>query len=252
MGVNGETTAAFMALSAHLYEQTLIPQYLSAATLSADFVINHLYGGKIKPDGINVQSCSLSLTLITYNSGFMVGGLSVLTPASGSSGYSSFLLKLILTAVIYPHWINTANGVKIEGAVLTTPYPYSTTYPPSPQIHTPPEPEIRRRRMAKLAWTFGEDILPPEYVFPADSEGKVCEKRVGGVSRFTPRSIPPRSTPRARLNPTSPAPSHSARSAPRKSSRVWTTCRDGGLWLGEWNRKDISEVQSRLRALQVR
>ncbi|KAI0090060.1 hypothetical protein BDY19DRAFT_748273 [Irpex rosettiformis] len=115
MGVNGETTAAFMALSAHLYAQTLIPQYLSAATLSADFIINHLYDGKIILDGMDAGSCSLSSTLVSYNSGFTIDGLSVLAPASGNSSYSSFLSKLISTAVVYPHWTNTANGVIIEG-----------------------------------------------------------------------------------------------------------------------------------------
>ncbi|KAI0083421.1 hypothetical protein BDY19DRAFT_998569 [Irpex rosettiformis] len=115
MGVNGETTAAFTAFSAHLYEWTLIPQYLSAATLSADFVINHLYDGKIILDGINVGSCSLSSTLVTYNSGFMIDRLSVLALATSDSSYSSFLSKLISTAVIYPHWTNTVDGIIIEG-----------------------------------------------------------------------------------------------------------------------------------------
>ncbi|KAI0083240.1 hypothetical protein BDY19DRAFT_998713 [Irpex rosettiformis] len=115
MGVNGETTAAFMALSAHLYEQTLIPQYLSAATLSADFVINHLYDGKIILDAIDIGSCSLFSAPVTYNSGFTIDGLSVLASASSNSSYSSFLSNLISTAVVYPHWTNTVNGVIIEG-----------------------------------------------------------------------------------------------------------------------------------------
>ena len=36
----------------------------------------------------------------------------------------------------------------------------------------------------------------------------------------------------------------------RRSSRVWVT--GNGSWTGEWNRKDIREVQQQLRALRAR
>ena len=41
-----------------------------------------------------------------------------------------------------------------------------------------------------------------------------------------------------------------AQSPGRRSSRVWVT--NNGTWTGEWNRRDIREVQHQLRNLKLR
>ncbi|KAI0083239.1 hypothetical protein BDY19DRAFT_998712 [Irpex rosettiformis] len=118
LSVNGETTAAFMALSAHLYEQTSTPQYLAAAILSVTFIANNLYNGVIILDSINLGTCQTTDAFVTYNSGFTIDGLSILAdvaPKSGSLDFASFLSNLIQTAVVYPHWTNSSDGIIIEG-----------------------------------------------------------------------------------------------------------------------------------------
>lgn len=79
--------------------------------------------------------------------------------------------------------------------------------------------------MAKLARTLGENV-PPEMVFPTATNGR---RMVGSQSR--PICITP---------------------PPRRSSRVWITGSKMGTWTGEWNRRDIEEVQQKLRALKAR
>ncbi|KAI0339185.1 hypothetical protein BDW22DRAFT_1361641 [Trametopsis cervina] len=89
------------------------------------------------------------------------------------------------------------------------------------------ETEVRRKRMAKLARTFGENV-PPEYVFPTSRN--------------------PSSVLRQHRHPEGkPKQQHS----PRPSSQVWTTG-SAGAWTGAWNRKDIGEVQHKLRTLRAK
>ncbi|KAJ3555901.1 hypothetical protein NM688_g2324 [Phlebia brevispora] len=94
---------------------------------------------------------------------------------------------------------------------------------------TPTEAEIRRKRMAKLNRTFGENV-PPEFVFtsaaPTPRAANVSQKMQTQEVVITP--------------------------PPRRSSRVWVTGNSAGNWIGEWNRRDIREVQQKLRALKAR
>ena len=79
------------SLSAHLYEQTSTSQYLSAANLSATFIVNHLYKAGIIMDQINLVNCELPQLFFTYNSGYTIEGVSVLVDIAPemSSEYAS-------------------------------------------------------------------------------------------------------------------------------------------------------------------
>ncbi|KAI0696591.1 hypothetical protein BC835DRAFT_1414147 [Cytidiella melzeri] len=119
-----------------------------------------------------------------------------------------------------------------------SPFITSTTTTPSPLLPDMPrklsEAEVRRKRMAKLNRTFGENV-PPEYVFPRHGQRKAAVADATSPPRQQPRNIP---------IPPSPV--------VRRSSQVWTTGSDTGAWRGEWNRKDIGEVQHKLRTLRVK
>lgn len=136
--------------------------------------------------------------------------------SKGRSGDAPRPLVLRINAVTVP--------------MTDTRVPLSPCTPSSP-THTdlPDEPsatEIRRKRMAKLARTFGENI-PPELVFPQHAP----------IPRQT-----------VSLDSGSQRPPLSA----RRSSQVWITGSASGAWTGEWNRKDIREVQQKLRNLKMR
>lgn len=69
----------YYRLSAHLFEATNNTKYMSAAQLAAQFIQLHLYNGTIILDTFDIGTCSLSTgTSATYNSGFVIEGLSVL------------------------------------------------------------------------------------------------------------------------------------------------------------------------------
>ncbi|KAI0732591.1 hypothetical protein C8Q72DRAFT_124177 [Fomitopsis betulina] len=112
----------------------------------------------------------------------------------------------------------------------------SASCPPlTPTTPVPPSAaELRRKRMAKLARTLGENI-PVDLVFPTSSAAD---------------REPPSAVERAnRRRSMSVDVSHAAAvlAVPR-SSRIWVT--GGSLWTGEWNRRDIREVQNQLRRLR--
>ncbi|KAI0812669.1 hypothetical protein BC629DRAFT_1589397 [Irpex lacteus] len=111
--VNGATVAGFMALSAHLYEETSDTKYLAAAELTANFVTTLLYDGNVILDKIVLQSCSFEGVLLTFNSGLVIDGLSVLQGTNSS--WAPFVSNLVSTAVTYPYWTNTSDGIIIEG-----------------------------------------------------------------------------------------------------------------------------------------
>lgn len=73
-------------------------QYLSAATLSADFLANQLYDNAIILDTINLGTCATTSVLETYNSGFTIDGLSILAklaPANSIAHYRSLCVNSI-------------------------------------------------------------------------------------------------------------------------------------------------------------
>ncbi|PSR72661.1 hypothetical protein PHLCEN_2v11469 [Hermanssonia centrifuga] len=99
------------------------------------------------------------------------------------------------------------------------------TEPDTPVV--PSAAEVRRKRMAKLTRTLGENI-PPEIVFPPTT------------STSNARSAPTQRQLATAVHPI------------KRSSRVWMTGSNLGTWTGEWNRKDIKEVQKKLRTLKAR
>ncbi|KAI0094127.1 hypothetical protein BDY19DRAFT_1564 [Irpex rosettiformis] len=111
--VNSETVGTFLALSAHLYEQTQDAQYLPAAQLSASFVTPVLYDGNAIRDGITLGTCDAANDFWTSNSGVVIEGLSIL--ASTHSTYTSRLNSLISATIPYSRWTNVSDGVIIEG-----------------------------------------------------------------------------------------------------------------------------------------
>ncbi|KAI0810854.1 glycosyl hydrolase family 76-domain-containing protein [Irpex lacteus] len=113
LNVNGESVAAFMALSAQLYEQTSNATYLSTAILSADFVLNQLYNGVLILDNMDLGTCTKSSLIFTYNSGFTIDGLSSL--ASANNSYKAALSDLVSTVIPNPAWTNASDGIIIEG-----------------------------------------------------------------------------------------------------------------------------------------
>ena len=116
--------------------------------------------------------------------------------------------------------------------------PITTRDFPTPVTPVFPTPaEVRRKKMAKLTRTLGENI-PAELVF------------AGGRHHGSPLDQYPAQSQRMRTisldysdNPDLP-PTFS------RSSRIWVT--GTSQWRGEWNRKDIREVQSQLRNLRGR
>ena len=74
-------------MSAHLYELTSEPQFLSAAEMSAAFVTGPLNNGNIIIDTITLLGCAESITSLTYNTGHAIDGLVVL--GSTNSSYAA-------------------------------------------------------------------------------------------------------------------------------------------------------------------
>jgi hypothetical protein len=123
---------------------------------------------------------------------------------------------------------------------------------------TPIEPsraEARRRKMARVVRTLGESV-PPELVFRSSDMDKV-EKSPSP----TPTRLERRSTSRLRSNPKS----HRRRSASVGSSPHWRLVETPApvfssgaqapadqRWVGEWNRRNITQVQRELRSLRTR
>ncbi|CCM05673.1 uncharacterized protein FIBRA_07903 [Fibroporia radiculosa] len=111
----------------------------------------------------------------------------------------------------------------------------SGTLPVTPTTPVPPPvTEVRRKRMAKLARTLGENI-PLDLVFPPSPKSAAPP----------PPSAPPTAKTRRRRS----ASVDLGAVAPR-SSRIWVT--GDNSWIGEWNRRDIREVQQHLRVLKRR
>ncbi|KAI0339315.1 hypothetical protein BDW22DRAFT_1347862 [Trametopsis cervina] len=112
--VNGETQGPFIHLSASLYEITNDAKYLTAAELSAEFAINHMYNGIIITDTISLQDCGGNNPAITYNTGYVAAGLAVLSTLNNS--WTPVLSDILSTAVPYSVWTNSTNGINYEGS----------------------------------------------------------------------------------------------------------------------------------------
>ena len=142
------------------------------------------------------------------------------------------------------------------GSTLGTPTPTGTPAltPTSPVF--PSAAETRRRRMAKLTRTLGE-IIPPHLVFGAGKgKGDEYDEYDEEEEEYDSVSLAPLAAPlpktRPRRSMSVDFASHAPEAAPpaSRSSRVWVT--GNKTWRGEWNRKDIREVQQQLRSLKAR
>lgn len=71
-------------LSAYLYELTKNSTYLAAAEQTAIFVRAQLYNGAVILDTMNMTDCSRDLPPASFDSGFYIDALSVLSGANSS------------------------------------------------------------------------------------------------------------------------------------------------------------------------
>jgi hypothetical protein len=129
----------------------------------------------------------------------------------------------------------------------------SLDIPPTPT--TPVQPssvEARRRKMARVMRTLGE-MVPPELVFRPSGKDSLENHPVPSTTLLDARSV------------------SRTRSARRRSASVGATTQwqrvlevpapvfassskapDDQRWVGEWNRRNITQVQHELRALRSR
>ncbi|KZV62617.1 hypothetical protein PENSPDRAFT_692349 [Peniophora sp. CONT] len=120
LGCNGETVGAYVALSMHLWEAVGHSTYLDAAHSAAGFIFTHMYSQSenIIADTYNIGTCESNSLTWTYNQGFFLEGLSILSsaPVSDSPTWTNLLQTLIASTVKSPHWIASGDnaGVIIE------------------------------------------------------------------------------------------------------------------------------------------
>ncbi|KZV69472.1 hypothetical protein PENSPDRAFT_753335 [Peniophora sp. CONT] len=121
---NAETVGAYVALSAHLWEATSNATYLKSAEQSALFMYTYLYSNtaQIIQDTFDLKACTASQLQWTYNQGFLMEGLSILStaPIVTDSTWESLLKILVGSTIPFPAWTSpngTNAGVLIEGQV---------------------------------------------------------------------------------------------------------------------------------------
>jgi hypothetical protein len=142
--------------------------------------------------------------------------------------------------------------------VLVHSVPLPPSDPLSPNADVPPTPttpvepncaEARRRKMARVMRTLGENV-PPELVFRTEKDS----------------SSAPTALSRTRSTPTSHSHHHRRRSASVDSTSQWqrlvelpapvfasgSKAPEDQSWVGEWNRRNIGQVQRELRGLRRR
>jgi hypothetical protein len=116
----------------------------------------------------------------------------------------------------------------------------------------PSRTEVRRRKMARVVRTLGENV-PPELVFHHQSESDRSEKTALPESRSSPRKLTNSKSGRRRSASVGsgtqwqrlldlPAPVFSSSSKAPEDQR----------WVGAWNRRNIAQVQRELRTLRGR
>ncbi|KZV73152.1 hypothetical protein PENSPDRAFT_320110 [Peniophora sp. CONT] len=110
--INAVSVAPFMALSAYLYEETNNATYQQAAQHSLDFIINHLWDGKIVYDNINSSSCESVKGPWTVNQAWFVEGLSVWANITGNDTLTKLLETVVPSVATFPDWISsTSDGI---------------------------------------------------------------------------------------------------------------------------------------------
>ena len=146
--------------------------------------------------------------------------------------------------------VHESSDTHVPSATLS---PLSSTFDVPPTPTTPTElsrAEVRRRKMARVVRTLGENV-PPELVFRRkDSED------------WSEKTTELRSAPRKPTN----SKANRRRSASVGSSTQWqrllelpapvfsssSKAPEDQRWVGEWNRRNIAQVQRELRSLRRR
>ncbi|CAL1710540.1 unnamed protein product [Somion occarium] len=132
-------------------------------------------------------------------------------------------------------------------ATLIPPSPYGPDTPTTPISPTPSE--TRRKRMAKLTRTLGETI-PPQLVTFARKKVSTPTLKINFSPDVTPAVVANKAGRRRSMSVDFDAGRSENMSPYPRSSRVWVT--ENKSWRGEWNRKDIKDVQKQLRSLKAR
>ncbi|KIJ55510.1 hypothetical protein M422DRAFT_151671 [Sphaerobolus stellatus SS14] len=116
--INAITTGLYMTVSAYLAEATEDLKYLDAATLSQQFIVNHLYANSLALDTISGRAsdnCALSAPLFTYNSGKFVEGLSIISALTGNTSTQNLMVATIAAATHSLAW-QGSDGIITEGS----------------------------------------------------------------------------------------------------------------------------------------
>lgn len=138
-----------------------------------------------------------------------------------------------------------------------TPSTANTFVPPSPLTPTPTTPvsptpsETRRKRMAKLTRTLGERIPPQLVTFATKKRSTHSLKSTVDLNEisFASSTLPRQTGRRRSMSVDFGAGSNENAVSYSRSSRVWVT--EHPSWMGEWNRRDIRDVQNQLRNLRA-
>ncbi|KAI0339196.1 hypothetical protein BDW22DRAFT_607856 [Trametopsis cervina] len=145
---------------------------------------------------------------------------------------------------------SSASGFLTPSPGTPTPTGTPALTPTTPVF--PSSAELRRKRMAKLTRTLGE-IIPPYLVSASKRPTALAEP--GSVPSSPISSAPPpqvQSTPVRTRQRRSMSVDYSGKTftSEARASPVWAT--GSHTWRGEWNRKDIKDVQKQLRSLKAR
>jgi len=156
-----------------------------------------------------------------------------------------------------PQTPSTASTLTPDGRTTASSDSSPALTPLTPVFPSPTE--SRRKRMAKLTRTLGEKI-PPQLVFATRRPSLASLKPVSSVTDTVPPLPPKAASLTAKQSSAGRRRSMSVDfvnitntevAAPvSRSSRVWVT--SNATWWGEWNRKDIRDVQKQLRNLKAR
>ncbi|KAK0480672.1 hypothetical protein IW261DRAFT_1419026 [Armillaria novae-zelandiae] len=163
------------------------------------------------------------------------------------------------------HFVHDASHVALE--LVPGPGPalvlriHTTALPtlPGPLSPVSPvrKPDERRRRMAKLARTFGENV-PPELVAPVPPRRRrrstlapmpAFDEEVSEKTPLLSRSTSVRAAPKTPVVKDEVR-AHSVDEGERSRSLYWGRRKEKD-WSGEWNRRDRDDVLMQLRALKA-
>ncbi|KAF5352161.1 hypothetical protein D9758_009191 [Tetrapyrgos nigripes] len=118
MEINSVTTSLYMTLSAFLAEATGDQQYIDAAVLSAQWILNqNINSDDILLDTVNGHDCQRGQpgdTVLTYNSGKYLEGLSVLADVTGNGFWRDVMVNITVATMKGAPW-HGSDGIITEG-----------------------------------------------------------------------------------------------------------------------------------------